>query len=48
MISEFHQAIDVLESVCGVEGIDGYALAGGLAVSVWATPRVTEEENENH
>lgn len=43
MISEFHQAIDVLESACGAEGIDGYALIGGLAVSVWSTPRATED-----
>ncbi|WP_306534264.1 nucleotidyl transferase AbiEii/AbiGii toxin family protein [Geobacter sp.] len=43
MISEFHQAIDVLESLWGAGGIDGYALVGGLAVSVWATPRATED-----
>jgi len=43
VISEFRQAIDVLESLCGEGGISGYALVGGLAVSVWATPRATED-----
>lgn len=43
MISEFRQAIDILESLCGEGGISGYGLVGGLAVSVWATPRATED-----
>lgn len=43
MISEFHRAIDILDALCGDGSIEGYALAGGLAVSVWATPRATED-----
>jgi len=43
MIEQFGRLIGLLATLKDAGSLSGYALAGGLAVSVWSPPRATED-----
>lgn len=43
LIQKLHQTLDVLNDLRNDGTIEGFALIGGLAVSVWSQPRATRD-----